>query len=74
MAIEIVDLPIKNKVVFHVFLYVYQRVDRYWTNEFFRSKIRPFTSERDSKRIARSTNLHLFQTLVYYRVMMVNDG
>ena len=26
MAIEIVDLPINSMVIFHIFLYVYQRV------------------------------------------------
>ena len=29
MAIEIVDLPINSMVIFHSFLYVYQRVVNY---------------------------------------------
>ena len=34
MAIEIVDLPINSMVIFHSFLYVYQRVQWTWTNSF----------------------------------------
>ena len=35
MAIEIVDLPINSMVIFHSFLYVYQRVMRVKTNAMF---------------------------------------
>ena len=34
MAIEIVDLAIKNGGSFHSFLYVYQRVTWLWVNDF----------------------------------------
>ena len=35
MAIEIVDLPINSTVIFHSFLYVYQRVMKVKANAMF---------------------------------------